>query len=88
MAGAGSREALMCYCEAYHFPHRAGGGRCRSEGEIELCSACRQPFEGREYDFGIGVYEYWGQMREDVNVQVVSKCCLAPATSNQPEKGN
>jgi hypothetical protein len=28
-----------CYCPAYAFPHRPGGGKCRATGEVE-CPNC------------------------------------------------
>lgn len=48
----------------------------------ELCESCGQPSETSEVDFGIGVYEYWGCLGVDVNIQTVSVCCEAPMIEN------
>lgn len=28
-----------CYCAAYPFPHRPGGGKCRATGQVQ-CPSC------------------------------------------------
>ena len=30
---------VPCYCPAYPFPHRPGGGKCRATGDAE-CPSC------------------------------------------------
>lgn len=79
------RHTEVCYCSAYKFPHRAGGGKCQGPGEL-LCSACGEVAEGTSVDFGIGAYEYWGQRGVDRNVQWVSRCCEATLLENTASK--
>lgn len=79
------RLTMTCYCSAYAFPHRAGGGKCRGPGEL-LCSACDEVAEGTFVDFGIGAYEYWGAEGVDRNVQWVSRCCEATLLKNTASK--
>lgn len=79
------RRTKVCYCSAYKFPHRAGGGKCQGPGEL-LCSACGEVAEGTSVDFGIGAYEYWGAGGVDRNVQWVSHCCEATLLENTPGK--
>ena len=75
------RNTEVCYCGAYKFPHRAGGGKCQGPGEL-LCSSCGEVATGRSADFGIGAYEYWGAKCVDRNVQWVSTCCDATLLDN------
>lgn len=85
MAKPKHRHTEVCYCGAYKFPHRAGGGKCQGPGEL-LCSACGEVAEGTSVDFGIGAYEYWGSKGVDRNVQWVSRCCEATLLENTPGK--
>lgn len=48
----------------------------------ELCSACGQPADAREVDFGIGAYEFWGACGVHKDWQTVSECCEAPMMEN------
>lgn len=79
------RHDEVCYCSAYKFPHRAGSGKCRGPGDT-ICSACGEVAAGTFADFGIGVYEYWGQRGVDRDVQWVSCCCEATLLENTAQK--
>lgn len=85
----------ICDCSSYRFPHRAGGGACTCEYGVsrlphsspsiklqQLCAACGQPAKGRDVDFGIGAYEFWGCKGVDTDVQHVSECCEAGFVDN------
>ncbi len=57
-----------CHCSAYPFPHRPGGGACRSPSWI--CADCHSPCDGEWLEsrvFGSG-------MR---CLELVSECCHA-----------
>lgn len=49
-----ARTQDTCHCNAYAFPHRAGGGLCNDPGEKpKSCDRC--PHGKREYDpYGTG----------------------------------
>ena len=39
------------------------------------CTHCNKPCHGDLVDFGLGYFEFWGEIRFDRNVQFVSECC-------------
>jgi len=51
-----------------------------------ICTECGQPCECVEVNVGIGFYEYWGEMCNDVDMQIRSKCCLAEVNDPLEEK--
>jgi hypothetical protein len=42
-----------------------------------LCSECLTSCTPTEVDFGIGPYEFWGQVGNHSDIQIVSDCCEA-----------
>lgn len=80
------RHNEVCYCSAYKFPHRMGGGKCTASPNDDLCSACGLPATDAFMDFGIGAYEYWGAKGVDRDVQYVSTCCEAGLVKNTASK--
>lgn len=48
-----------------------------SEHITGYCEECGAQCTSVTHDFGIGLYEYWGQRCRDVNKQEVSPCCEA-----------
>ena len=79
------QKKKLCYCKAYPFPHRAGGGKCSGPGEY-ICEYCGQVADGAFVDLGIGPYECRGTPGFDTNVQWVSRCCEATLLENTPSK--
>ena len=69
------RSIQTCYCPAYLFPHREGGGKCSGSGSF--CCTCGADDEGHEVDFGIGSYECHGYRGIDKQLALVSHCCEA-----------
>ena len=51
-----------------------------------FCDECHKPCEGVWRDFGIGSYEYWGQVCRDKNTQYVSECCDGDLLESLPEE--
>ena len=47
-----------------------------------ICSDCKEPCEVVILDFGIGSYEYFGALGNDVKLDAVSNCCEAPVYMN------
>lgn len=74
----------VCYCAAYSFMHRGGGGKCPGHQE-SLCEACGLPCDGKDVDFGIGRYECWGSIGTDVRIEHVSACCWSNITDNNEQ---
>lgn len=33
-------NSMPCYCPAYPFPHRPGGGKCQATGEVQCPNCC------------------------------------------------
>ena len=62
-----------CYCPAYAFPHRFGGGKC--SGSTTICSDCGADCNEKSVDFGIGAYEAYGRSGIDRQIATVSDCC-------------
>ena len=62
-----------CYCPAYSFPHRFGGGAC--SGAQEICTACGNACQEVKVDFGIGPYEYGSICSVHVDIHMASDCC-------------
>ena len=42
-----------------------------------VCNSCHEPCSISLQDFGIGQYEYWGQISYDHDYQWASDCCGA-----------
>jgi len=68
-----------CYCSAYPFPHRLGGGLCpfHSHGET-MCSVCGKPAKTRLLDFEAGTERFWRRLPNDAKFTRVTYCCEAP----------
>lgn len=81
-------KSPACHCAAYKFPHRARGGQCTvspaqaGQKLEELCECCLLPADGRDEDFGIGGYEFWGDRGTHHDWQFVSNCCEAGFVEN------
>ena len=78
-------ERPVCYCSAYPFPHRAGGGACPGEAQ-HLCAECGLPATPITINVGIGSFEYWGQRLTDTRLETVSRCGHAPLLNNTATK--
>lgn len=68
-------QETTCYCPAYAFPHRYGGGRC--SGARYICAFCFGPCAPRQTDVGIGAYECHGACGTHHEWIVESTCCEA-----------
>lgn len=66
-----------CFCAAYRFPHRAGGGQCPANPfkPQDICTRCGMAANEVTRDFGIGAYEFWGSREVHRDVRTVSECC-------------
>ena len=51
----------------------------------DLCEACGQPAETEEIDYGVGSYEFWGQLGTHTDWQEVTICCEAMLVPNKLE---
>ena len=76
----------VCYCSAYPFPHRAGGGRCLGPGDY-LCSSCGAVATPVAMEFGVGSFEHHGSVGIDRHRQVVSDCCHTYLLENSSKRG-
>lgn len=76
------KHRYTCHCSSYRFPHRMGGGKCKTYPGDDLCSACGQPAVPTKVDFGIGDYEFWGARGVHRDVRTVSDCCEADMMEN------
>lgn len=65
-----------CYCPAYNFPHRFGGGKCVGEESIPKCTNC-----GKECSIHESTertpYEFWGERGYHTEHYSGSDCCDA-----------
>ncbi len=50
----------VCYCGAYKFPHREGGGECLKNKNDAWCGSCGLACYPKNVDEGIGPTEFWG----------------------------
>lgn len=73
------RSEETCFCPAYKFPHREGGGRCNGS-DAYWCDDCHEECIPEKVDLGIGTTEAWGVVSTHRDVQWVSNCCHASFT--------
>lgn len=66
-----------CYCSAYDFPHREGGGQCAIGQTSPKCSSCGKVGEGHWEEEGSGYTEFWGQLHHESVRVLRSNCCNA-----------
>jgi len=52
-----------------------------------FCTDCGQECEVIEFDDGIGPYEYWGQIGNQVCMVEASDCCLAAVVEEAAQAG-
>lgn len=76
-------KPVTCYCAAYPFPHASGGGKCRGDNHLCVCSACKQPCDLVRRDFGHGDVEVWGAWTTHHDWRLVSECCEAAPLENK-----
>ena len=80
------RKQDTCYCDAYRFPHRLGGGKCENvDIDGPFCTSCGSSCEVVQGDDGIGPYEFWGQKGNDSQPYSASDCCDAEVVEHQHE---
>jgi len=79
------RHNEVCYCGAYPFPHREGGGKCLGNswpGGEYICESCRERATAKFIDTGIGPYEYWGAPGVDRRLEFLTTCCEVTPLDN------
>ena len=66
------RKQDTCYCDAYRFPHRLGGGKCENvDIDGPFCTSCGSSCEVVQGDDGIGPYMVRGVLLKEMMAFVV-----------------
>jgi hypothetical protein len=75
-----------CYCSAYDFPHRMGGGNCEAQLGDALCCECGKANSGHWVRLDEGKVEFWGTLSHENRRVLVSDCCESEMRHNESPK--